>query len=116
MQDEFAVTGEKADATAHMVRLEPLPELDPGDKALFPGRMDLIGDLKVRVRAVLGEGEISVATLFGLKDGSIVPLECGVHPLVDIELDGKTIARGELVVVDDALGVRLTEVGDALAL
>lgn len=109
-------TATAADATdlrhteVSLIGLEELPELPLQGPALLNGKLDLIGGLKVRLRAVLGEGEISVSELFALKDGSVVPLQCGVHPLVDIELDQKTIARGELVVVGDTLGVRVTEV------
>jgi flagellar motor switch protein FliN/FliY len=112
MQDDCAVSGSLDQAaTVQRVRLEPLPELEPAGHALLAGRLDLIGDLKLKLRAVVGEGEISVATLFALKDGSLLPLDCGINPLVAVELDGKTIARGELVEVDESLGVRLTEVG-----
>jgi flagellar motor switch protein FliN/FliY len=93
-----------------LIGLEELPELQLQGPALLNGKLDLIGGLKVRLRAVLGQGEISVSELFAIRDGSVVPLQCGVHPLVDIELDQKTIARGELVVVGDTLGVRVTEV------
>ena len=95
-------TATAADATdlrhteVSLIGLEELPELQLQGPALLNGKLDLIGGLKVRL---LGEGEISVSELFALKDGSVVPLQCGVHPLVDIELDQKTIARGELVVV-----------------
>lgn len=102
----------QAASPVQAVKLEPLPELEPAGPALLAGRMDLIGDLKLKLRAVLGEGEISVADLFGLKDGSVLPLDCGINPLIEVELDGKTIARGELVVVDESLGVRLIEVGE----
>lgn len=98
-----------------LIGLEELPELQLQGSALLSGKLDLIGGLKVRLRAVLGQGEISVSELFAIKDGSVVPLQCGVHPLVDIELDQKTIARGELVVVGDTLGVRVTEVRCATA-
>jgi flagellar motor switch protein FliN/FliY len=93
-----------------LIGLEELPELQLQGPALLNGKLDLIGGLKVRLRAVLGQGEISVSELFAIRDGSVVPLQCGVRPLVDIELDQKTIARGELVVVGDTLGVRVTEV------
>ena len=113
MQEDSHLPNEPIEAAlVQRVRLEPLPELEPAGHALLAGRMDLIGGLKLKLRAVLGEGEISVATLFDLKDGSLLPLDCGIDPLVAVELDGKTIARGELVVVDETLGVRLTEVGN----
>ena len=97
------------------VELPELPELALEGGPLFGGRLDLVGGLKVRLRALVGEGDLSVAELFGLKDGSLVPLACDVNPLVDLQLDNRTIARGELVVVDDVLGVRITELGHGLA-
>ena len=95
--------------------LSPLSELKTEGPPLFGNRLDLVGGLKVRIRALVGEGEVSVAELFGLKDGSVVPLACEVNPLVDVQLDNRTIARGELVVVGDMLGVRITELGHGLA-
>jgi flagellar motor switch protein FliN/FliY len=97
------------------VELPGLSELPAEGPPLFGGRLDLVGGLKVQLRALVGEGEISVAELFGLKDGSVVPLACEVNPLVELQLDNRTIARGELVVVDNMLGVRITELGDGLA-
>lgn len=114
-QDKHSPGDPMPTSRVQRVKLEPLPELEPAGRALLAGRMDLIGGLKLKLRAVLGEGEISVDALFNLKDGSLVPLNCGANPLVAVELDGKTIARGELVVVDESLGVRLTEVGNVAA-
>ena len=104
------------DATeVNPVELPELSELAAEDTPLFGGRMDLVGGLKVRIRAVVGEGDVSVSELFSLKDGSVLPLACEVNPLVDVQLDHRTIARGELVVVDDQLAVRITELGHGLA-
>lgn len=101
-----------AAADIQLIKLQPLPAMPPDGPALLAGRVDLIGDLRVRVRAVVGEGELSVTSLFALRDGSVLPLDCGTNPVVDVQLDHKTVARGELVVVDDVLGVRITEVCD----
>lgn len=97
------------------VELPVLPELAAEGAPLYGARMDLVGGLKVRIRAVVGEGDVSVAELFSLQDGSVLPLACEVNPLVDVQLDNRTIARGELVVVDDMLAVRITELGHGLA-
>jgi len=99
--------------TAHAapIELQPVTELPTSGEALLAKRLDLIGDLKVRLRAIVGEGEVSVAELFRLKDGSIVPLEADTSPVIELQLDERVVARGELVVVEDKLGVRITEVG-----
>jgi flagellar motor switch protein FliN/FliY len=98
-------------AQAAHVELQPVPELQPIGDPLLAGRLDLIGDLKVRLKAIVGEGEIAVAELFRLKDGSLVALDADTDPVIELQLDGRIVARGELVVVDDRLGVRITEVG-----
>lgn len=106
---------ELAETEVSPVELPALSALAAEGPPLFGGRLDLVGGLKVRVRALVGEGEISVAELFSLKDGSVLSLACAVNPLVDVQLDNRTIARGELVVVDDVLGVRIMELGNGLA-
>lgn len=98
-----------------LVEIPALSDLATEEPPLFAGRLDLVGGLKVRLRAVVGDGEMSVAELFSLKDGSILPLQCDVHPVVDVQLDNQTIARGELVVVDDMLAVRITAIVHELA-
>lgn len=116
MNARMSVNESGQDATeVSPVELPVLSELPTEGPSLFGGRLDLVGGLKVRIRALVGEGEVSVADLFSLKDGSILPLACDINPLVDVQLDSRTIARGELVVVDDMLGVRITELGHGLA-
>jgi flagellar motor switch protein FliN/FliY len=109
-QDDDIAQPERTSHAAH-VELQPVPDAPPGGEALLAKRLDLIGDLKVRLRAIVGEGDISVAELFQLKDGSVVPLEADTSPIIELQLDDRLVARGELVVVDDRLGVRITEVG-----
>lgn len=95
-------------------RLE-LSELDPtaveiDDETLVSRDFALIRDVSVEMSAVVGEARLSVEELFGLKAGAVLKLEQGVDEPLTFLLDGKPVARGHLVAVDDHFGVRISEV------
>lgn len=93
-----------------------LQELAPASElgaTLFPPKIDLIQGVKVRLAATVGEAEISVAELFALREGAVLKLDKATDDPVEIHLDGKLVALGELVVVGDQFGVRLTQIGAA---
>jgi flagellar motor switch protein FliN/FliY len=102
-------------ALVQPVLLQAIPDQATGAETLLKGNLSLIGGVRVRVHAMVGEGEITVSELFGLKDGSVLKLNCPANALVELQLDGKTVARGQLVVVDDNLGVQISEIGHAAA-
>jgi flagellar motor switch protein FliN/FliY len=64
----------------------------------------------VRLTAVLGKTRLSIAELMKLDAGSIIELDRRVGEAIDLFVNDKLIARGELVMVDGALGVTMTEV------
>ena len=73
-------------------------------------------DVPVNVSAVLGKTHIELNSLLKLKAGSVVELERKVGEAIDIFVNDRLVARGEIVVVDDRLGVTMTEIikdGDA---
>jgi len=78
--------------------------------ALFGENLDLIRDVKVRLEVVVGECRMTVGELFGLRESSVVKLDRNVNAPVDVLLDGKRVARGVLVAVDESFGVRITEI------
>ena len=99
------------EVTARSVQLTELAQAPATAKPAFGEKLDLIAGLKVRVSACVGQREITVRQLFGLKDGEILELDRGSDDPVDLYLDGKLIGRGELVVVGDNFGIRLIELG-----
>jgi flagellar motor switch protein FliN/FliY len=101
---------EKHETSAKLVRLQEIEAHEPGGKNLVAGNMDLIKDIKVKVRVSVGQAELTVAELFALKDDSVVKLESASTDPVEILLEGRVIARGSLVVVDDKFGVSITEI------
>jgi flagellar motor switch protein FliN/FliY len=73
-------------------------------------------DVPVNISAVLGRAHLSVAQLLQLGQGSVLELDRKVGEAIDIYVNNRLVARGEVVVVDDRLGVTMTEIikdGDA---
>ena len=99
--------------SAQSVQLQDISAGDEGSRALFPGNLDLIQGLKVNLTVSLGKSEITVAELFALREDGLLKLDAGTSDPVEIYLDSKLVGRGELVVVGDNFGVRITEFGKA---
>jgi flagellar motor switch protein FliN/FliY len=75
-------------------------------------------DVPVSISAVLGRSQLSVAQLLQLGAGSIVELDRKVGEAIDIYVNNRLVARGEVVIVDERLGVTMTEIikdGDTAA-
>jgi flagellar motor switch protein FliN/FliY len=83
-----------------------LPDFETGRGAA----LENINDIPVRISAVLGRTRMSVADLAALKDGSIVELDRKVGEPIDLYVNDRLIARGELVMLDGSLGVTMTEI------
>jgi len=64
---------------------------------------------KVRVSVELGAAELPVKEIFGIEDGTIIELDKLAGEPVDVMANGVLIARGEVVVIDENFGVRITE-------
>lgn len=67
-------------------------------------------EVPVNISAVLGKAHMSVAQLLKLNRGSVLELDRKVGEAIDIFVNNRLIARGEVVVVDDRLGVTMTEI------
>ena len=75
-------------------------------------------DVPVGISAVLGRAHLSVAQLLQLSQGSVLELDRKVGEAIDIYVNNRLVARGEVVVVEDRLGVTMTEIikdGDTAA-
>jgi flagellar motor switch protein FliN/FliY len=67
-------------------------------------------DVPVGISAVLGRAHLSVAQLLQLSQGSVLELDRKVGEAIDIYVNNRLVARGEVVVVEDRLGVTMTEI------
>lgn len=67
-------------------------------------------DVPIHIKAVLGRATMDVASLLKLSRGSLVELDRRVGEAIDVYVNNRLVARGELVVVEDRLGVTMTEI------
>lgn len=72
--------------------------------------LDLVLDIPVNVSLRVGSTEISIRDLVRLVEGSVIALDRDSGEPMDVLVNGTLIAHGEIVVVDDRFGVRLTDV------
>jgi len=79
----------------------------PAPKKFDQAALDLAPDVPVQVIAVMGKRAISVKELMELRMGQVIDLKRPPNETVDIVVNGKLFARGELVEIDGKLGVRI---------
>ena len=72
--------------------------------------LEAVFDVPVKVSAVLGRSRMEVSELLKLKTGAVVELDRKVGEAIDIYVNDRLVARGEVVLVDDRLGVTMTEI------
>ncbi len=72
--------------------------------------LDAVYDIPVQVSAVLGKSTMQVNQLLKLGRGAVVELDRKVGEAIDIYVNNRLVARGEVVVVDERLGVTMTEI------
>ena len=77
---------------------------------LEPDDLQAVFDVPVKVQAVLGRSRMDIGELLQLKPGMVVELDRRVGEPADIFVNNRLIARGEVVLIDNALGVTLTEI------
>jgi flagellar motor switch protein FliN len=91
----------------------PVPPEEKAASDLAP-----VFDVPVSISAVLGRASMSVAQLLQLGQGSVLELDRKVGEAIDIYVNNRLVARGEVVIVDERLGVTMTEIikdGDTAA-
>jgi flagellar motor switch protein FliN len=72
--------------------------------------LDVILDVPVTLSLEVGRARIAIRNLLQLNQGSVIELERGAGEPLDVYVNGTLIAHGEVVVINDRFGVRLTDV------
>jgi flagellar motor switch protein FliN/FliY len=72
--------------------------------------VEAIYDIPVQISAVLGRSTMQVSQLLKLGRGAVVELDRKVGEAIDIYVNNRLVARGEVVVVEDKLGITMTEI------
>ena len=80
------------------------------DKGPLKEEISAIYDVPVQVSAVLGRANLQVSQLLKLGRGAVVELDRKVGEAIDIYVNDRLVARGEVVMMEDHLGVTMTEI------
>src|SRR5689334_6000240 len=102
----------------------PLPDLNSADApplgdttynddeqaARIAADLEAVFDVPVQVSAVLGRSKMDVGELLKLGPGTVLELDRRVGEAIDIYVNNRLVARGEVVLVEDKLGVTMTEI------
>lgn len=99
----------EADGDVHVAELDELSEDAPITQA-EKKKLDTILDIPVTISMEVGRSQISIRNLLQLNQGSVVELDRVAGEPLDVLVNGTLIAHGEVVVVNDKFGIRLTDV------
>ncbi|MBT3306902.1 MAG: flagellar motor switch protein FliN [Alphaproteobacteria bacterium] len=91
-----------------MMTMDGLPDI--GDLPRSAKDLEAVYDIPVQVSAVLGKTTMQVSQLLKLGRGAVIELDRKVGEAIDIYVNNRLVARGEVVVVEDRLGVTMTEI------
>lgn len=109
MWDEAMDEQASAEA-AKAVELEELQEDSGNISGAEERKLDAILDIPVTISMEVGRSHISIRNLLQLNQGSVVELDRVAGESLDVMVNGTLIAHGEVVVVNDKFGIRLTDV------
>ena len=83
---------------------------DDSSNQITARELEAVYDIPVQVSAVLGKQTMQVSQLLKLGRGAVVELDRKVGEAIDIYVNNRLVARGEVVIVDERLGVTMTEI------
>ncbi|QDF67679.1 flagellar motor switch protein FliN [Shewanella sp. SNU WT4] len=110
MDDWAAAMAEQADEEASAVVLDQFKDESAPISAEEKAKLDSIMDIPVTIAMEVGRSFISIRNLLQLNQGSVVELDRVAGEPLDVMVNGTLIAHGEVVVVNDKFGIRLTDV------
>lgn len=92
-----------------------VPAFGPGPSAVVPRGLELLHGVDMEVTVELGRTRMTVRDLLALTPGAVLELDRAAGSPADLLVNGRLVARGEVVVVDEDFGLRVTEILDAAA-
>ena len=107
LNEPHAAEPQAANVAAHVIALSELHDAPHGE-ALISG-INPLHQVKARLSVCVGEVVLTVGELVNAKQGQVLELDRTMEQPVDLLLEGRVIARGQLVAVDDHFAVRVTE-------
>jgi flagellar motor switch protein FliN/FliY len=100
-----------ASATVHPIAFGPLE--GGAQEGEASRNLELLMDVEIPIAVEVGRTRLPLADVLNLVPGAIVTLDKKSEEPVDLRVNGKLIARGEVVLVDDVYGLRITQIVDA---
>ena len=115
MEDDWAAAmAEQAIAESSAPQAQPaqiFPSFaEAGGKTSMMNELDMILDIPVQIAVELGRTKITIKNLLQLAHGSVVELDAMAGEPMSVFVNGTLIAQGEVVVVNDKFGIRLTDI------
>jgi flagellar motor switch protein FliN/FliY len=101
-----ASAGNRPQESVKKADFQPLADTSSGG---MKTELDLLYDVGLPVSVELGRTSMTIKDLLSVSQGSVITLERAAGEAVDVLVSGKIIGRGEVVVVDDRFGIRITE-------
>jgi len=103
----------RAEVAAAAVQPVSIGQLGPGETQDEQRNLELLLDVKIPIAVEVGSTQMSLDDVLKLVPGSVVALDKKAEEAVDLRVNGKLVARGEVVLVDDSYGLRITQIVDA---
>jgi flagellar motor switch protein FliN/FliY len=116
MENNFSKSAEGADSSFGVqsgaaVRRASFDDLDGGqNSAVAYNDIDLVMDVPVQVTVELGRAKMQIRNLLALTQGSVVELDIIAGEPLEVVVNGCLVAQGEVVIVNDRYGIRLTDI------
>jgi flagellar motor switch protein FliN/FliY len=106
----MSMTSTDAPVRAQQIDYPELASGNPPGQSVLANNMALLDSVKVSLQVVVGEAATTLGELMSLKEAGLLKIDRLVDQPVDVMVNGNVVARGQLVVIDDNFGVRVTEV------
>ena len=110
MSDNSKVQLPELDGNAEAMPPVDPTETDGGEVNRAAADLEAVFDVPVRISVVLGRTRMPVADLLRMDVGTVVELDRQVGEAIEIYVNGRLVARGEIVLVENRLGVTMTEI------
>ncbi len=110
MEEQTGGDTEADDHSASKAKSVELSELQDESSPVKDPKLDVILDIPVKLTVEVGGTEIAIRNLLQLSQGSVLELSRVAGEPLDVKVNGTLIAHGEVVVVNDHYGIRLTDV------
>lgn len=108
--DDWGAAMAEQATTAEPVKAATFQQFGAGGAATTPNDLDMILDIPVQLSVELGRTKMPIKHLLQLAQGSVVELAGMAGEPLDVMINGFLIAQGEVVVVNEKLGIRLTDI------